>query len=492
MSTDVRPDRAGRRRLLAAGAAGALAVSGAVLVATPAVAAPSTNGCQNRVNASVDKLLTCVTPAGVTEHLANLQAIADGNDGNRASATPGYTASVDYVRDTLQASGYEVVVTDVTYDEVSYAGSFTRVTPSPATYAPDTDYVPIEGTASAAVTAAVTPVDVASGSSGCEAEDFIGFPAGTVALVQRGACTFASKVANAVTAGASGVVVYNNTAGLINPTLGGDVGVPVVFATPETGAGLLEPGATVTLDVQVITETSTTQNVTAELPGRTDDGVVVVGGHLDSVPEGPGINDNGTGSATILEVAQNLANTRLEHPVRFAFWGAEELGLLGSQAYVDSLSDAELARIGSYLNFDMLGSTNYANFVYDSDGSTFEAPGGYVTPESAAIEQTFEDFYDSRGIAYEDTEFDGRSDYQAFADAGIPSGGLFSGAEGIKTPEQAAAYGGVAGDPYDACYHQVCDDLDNISQVALDQNSDAVAYAVLVTAQAGGGPGQGN
>ena len=489
--TSERPDRPGRRRLLAAGAAGALAVSGAVLVATPAAAAPSVNGCQNRVNASVDKLLTCVTPAGVTEHLANLQAIADGNDGNRASTTSGNTASVEYVRDTLEASGYEVSVTDFTYEEVSYAGSFTRDTPTAAVYAAGTDYVPIDGSADATVTGAVTPVDPGT-TSGCEATDFAGFTSGTVALVDRGSCNFSVKVANAVAAGATGVVVANNTAGLANVTLGGPVTVPVVLATQDVGNGLRAAGTTVSLDVQVVTETFVSQNVTAELPGRTSDGVVVVGGHLDSVPEGPGINDNGSGSATILEVAQNLANTRLEHPVRFAFWGAEELGLLGSQAYVDSLSDDELARIGSYLNFDMLGSTNYANFVYDSDGSSFPAPEGYVSPESAAIEQTFEDFYDSRGFAYEDTEFDGRSDYQAFADAGIPSGGLFSGAEGIKTPEQAAAYGGTAGQPYDACYHQACDDLDNISQVALDQNSDAVAYAVLVTAQAGSGPGQGN
>ena len=140
----------------------------------------------------------------------------------------------------------------------------------------------------------------------------------------------------------------------------------------------------------------------------------------------------------------------------------------------------------------MLGSPNFANFVYDSDGSTFPAPEGYVSPESAAIEATFAAFYDSRGIAYEDTEFDGRSDYQAFADAGIPSGGLFSGAEDVKTPEQAARYGGTAGVAYDACYHQACDDLDNVSQLALDQNSDAVAYAVLTIADAGTGPGQGN
>ncbi|GHE12577.1 aminopeptidase [Klenkia taihuensis] len=443
------------------------------------------------MNADVEKLLRCVTVDGVMEHLEAFQGIADAHDGNRASTTPGYAASVDYVRDTLEASGYQVEVTDFTYDEVSYAGSFQQLTPTPATFTLDTDYVAVDGTASAATSAPVTAVDYASTTSGCEAADFAGFPAGTIALVQRGSCNFSAKAANAVAAGASGVVIANNAPGLINPTLGGPSTVPVVFATPEVGAALAVDGATATLAVEVITETRTSQNVTAELPGRSDDGVVVVGGHLDSVPEGPGINDNGSGSATILEVAQNLASTRLAHPVRFAFWGAEELGLLGSQAYVDSLPEAEVDRIGAYLNFDMLGSPNFANFVYDSDGSTFPAPEGYVTPESAAIEATFREFYDSRGIAYEDTEFDGRSDYQAFADAGIPSGGLFSGAEGTKTADQAARYGGAAGQPYDACYHQACDDLSNVSTTALDQNSDAVAYAVLVTAQADGGPGQG-
>ncbi|SDF51074.1 PA domain-containing protein [Klenkia brasiliensis] len=443
------------------------------------------------MNADVEKLLRCVTVEGVVEHLEALQGIAEANGGNRASTTPGYAASVDYVRDTLEASGYQVEVSDFTYDEVSYGSELTQLTPTAATYAPDTDYVPVDGTASGTTTAAVVAVDYASTTSGCEAADFAGFSAGSIAVVKRGTCTFGAKAANAVAAGASGVVIANNAPGLLNPTLGGPSTVPVVFATPEVGAALAVDGATATLAVEVITETRTSQNVTAELPGRSDDGVVVVGGHLDSVPEGPGINDNGSGSATILEVAQNLASTRLAHPVRFAFWGAEELGLLGSQAYVDSLTEAELGGIGAYLNFDMLGSPNFANFVYDSDGSTFPAPEGYVTPESAAIEATFREFYDSRGIAYEDTEFDGRSDYQAFADAGIPSGGLFSGAEGTKTADQAARYGGTAGQPYDACYHQACDDLTNVSTVALDQNSDAVAYAVLVTAQAGGGPGQG-
>jgi len=492
--------RRSRSRWTAVGAAALLAGSG-LLAATPALAAPGGGGgpgggpggapagCERRVNASVEKLLRCVTPEGVTEHLQALQDVADAHGGNRASTTPGYTASIDYVQDTLEASGYEVSVTDFSYDEVSYPGGFAQVSPTPTTYEQGVDYLPADGTGEGDLQGVtVTAVAPGTGASGCTGTA-IGVLTGTVALIERGTCSFGEKVTNAAAAGAVGVILVNNVEGPLNATLGGPATIPAVGVPTTVGAGLA--GAVVDLSVAVETTTQTTQNLTAELPGRVSDGVVVVGGHLDSVPEGPGVNDNGSGSATILEVAQNLANTRLQHPVRFAFWGAEELGLLGSQAYVDSLSEEELARIGSYLNFDMLGSPNYANFVYDSDGSSFPAPEGYVSPESAAIEQTFEDFYGSRGIAFEDTEFDGRSDYQAFADAGIPSGGLFSGAEGLKTDAQAAAYGGVAGQPYDACYHQACDDIDNVSAVALDQNSDAVAYAVLTIAQAGSGPGQG-
>ncbi|KQS68427.1 hypothetical protein ASG41_05420 [Modestobacter sp. Leaf380] len=487
---------------MSAAAAGALAVSGVVLVATPAEAGPSTRGCENRVNASIDKLLTCVTAAGVTEHLAAFQAAADANGGNRASGSTGYAASADHVDATLTAAGYDVVRQSFEFPffEQTSAAGFAQVAPEAATYAEGTDFAVATFSGSGDVTAVAQAVDTdftptATSTSGCEAADFAGFTAGSIALVQRGSCDFAVKSANAEAAGAAGVVIVNrgtsDDGGLISPTLGAPgVGIPVVGTTSALGSTLA--GDTLALTVDAVSEVRTTENLTAELPGRVDDGVVVVGGHLDSVPEGPGINDNGSGSATILEVAQNLARTQLEHPVRFAFWGAEEFGLLGSQAYVDSLTDAELARIGSYLNFDMLGSPNHANFVYDSDASTFPAPEGYVSAESGAIEATFEAFYDSRGIAYEDTEFDGRSDYQAFADAGIPSGGLFSGAEDVKTPEQAARYGGTAGVAYDACYHQACDDLDNVSQLALDQNSDAVAYAVLTIADAGTGPGQGN
>ena len=168
---------------------------------------------------------------------------------------------------------------------------------------------------------------------------------------------------------------------------------------------------------------------------------------------------------------------KLERPVRFAFWGAEESGLLGSEHYVANLSDAERAGIHANLNFDMLGSPNYVRFVYDGDGSDTDPAG---PPGSGEIEKVFTDYFDSKNLASDPTEFSGRSDYGSFIAAGIPAGGLFSGAEGVKTAEQAAVYGGTAGEAYDSCYHAACDDITNLSSSALDELGDAAAHATAV------------
>jgi Zn-dependent M28 family amino/carboxypeptidase len=166
--------------------------------------------------------------------------------------------------------------------------------------------------------------------------------------------------------------------------------------------------------------------------------------------------------------------------VRFAFWGAEEAGLLGSEHYVDNLSDADLGKIFAVLNFDMVGSPNYVRFVYDGDGSDTEPAG---PPGSAQIEEVFNKYFANQGLATDPTAFDGRSDYGPFIAVGIPAGGLFSGAEGIKTPEQAEVYGGTAGVAYDPCYHQACDDINNLSTRALAELGDGVAHATLTLAR---------
>jgi Zn-dependent M28 family amino/carboxypeptidase len=195
---------------------------------------------------------------------------------------------------------------------------------------------------------------------------------------------------------------------------------------------------------------------------------------------GPGINDNGSGSAALLEIAQNLANHKPRNTIRFAWWGAEELGLLGSTAWVAAQPEEELDRIALYMNFDMVASPNFIHMVYDADESTFPAPEGVVIPEgSIAIEDVFESYYTMVGIPYDDTEFSGRSDYEAFILSDIPSSGLFTGAEVEKSEAQQDIWGGIAGEQFDQCYHEACDTIDNISVEALEVNVDAIAFAVL-------------
>jgi Zn-dependent M28 family amino/carboxypeptidase len=209
----------------------------------------------------------------------------------------------------------------------------------------------------------------------------------------------------------------------------------------------------------------------------------MAGAHLDSVQAGPGINDNGSGSSALLEVAEQIANHKPQNTLRFAWWGAEEGGLLGSTAYVASLSTAEKDRIALYLNFDMVGSPNYIPMVYDGDTSSFPAPPGIPIPAgSVQIEDTFESFYTLRGEPYDDTQFSGRSDYQAFILNDIPAGGLFTGAEVVKTAEQQGIWGGTTGAQFDPCYHLACDTFANNNNHVLELNADSVAFAVLTYA----------
>ena len=454
------------------------------------MADPSERRCENRTNNTYRKLLECVTVDGVREHQAAFQAIADANDGTRAAGTTGYDASVDYVVEMLEAAGWNVELDEFDFIFVPPA-TLQQLTPVSATY----ETGPFTGTGFGEVTGNVIPVDLAlepprASTSGCEPGDFSGLdfsgPA-DIALIQRGACNFSDKAINAENAGAEAVIIFNqgNTPdreGLIIGTLGGlnVVDIPVVGASFPDGVALSQPGSTALVNVDP-PEDRPQVNVIAELPGNNDDNVVMAGAHLDSVQQGPGINDNGSGSAALLEVAEQIAKLKPENTLRFAWWGAEESGLIGSTAYVDGLSEEELDRIALYLNYDMIGSPNYIFMIYDGDESGFPAP--VPVPEgSIAIEDMFESFFTASHEPYDDAEFSGRSDYQAFINNGIPAGGLFTGAEVVKTPEQQAIWGGVAGEQYDPCYHLACDTFANVSLHALDVNSDAVAFAAMTFA----------
>ena len=462
-----------RRKILAAQL---IIVGVMVLFVVPGVSAGSP-ACDNRVNNTFNKLLECVTLEGVREHQAAFQAIADANDGIRTSGTDGYDESVEYVVDRMEAAGYDVTVQEFDFQ------TFISLTPpvleqvSPPPAGPIANNI-MAYSGSGDVTA---PVSTVTDIRGCDAADFAGFPAGNIALISRGVCTFAIKATNAYNAGASGVVIYNNAPGVLNGTLGSTftLNIGVTSVTQVVGEQLAAtPGLVMRLKTDTFRGIATTSNVLAETTTGDPDNVIMVGAHLDSVNAGPGIQDNGSGSAAILEVAEQMAKVKPRNRVRFAWWGAEESGLVGSTLYVNSLSDAEKDKITLYLNFDMIGSPNHVFFIYDGDDS--DVVGAGPGPDgSAQIEKAFEAYYNAVGLPFKGTDFSGRSDYGPFIAVGIPSGGLFTGAEGIKSAAEEALWGGTAGLAYDACYHQACDTYDNINLTALDVNSDAVALATL-------------
>jgi hypothetical protein len=498
--------RKGALRLAALGAAAALTT--ALLPGQAASAAPGGLACENRANNTYQKLLGCMEVEEVQEHLEALQKIADNSTdpvypGTRAAGTDGYADSVDYVAGKLREAGYEV-----TLDPVEITFNFPAVLRQLTPVAAEYETGVFTGSGAGEVEGNVIPVDInltppRVSTSGCEAADFAGFDwsgDNDIALVQRGTCFFGDKAYNAEQAGAEAVIIFNqgntpdrealivaDATSRTNPAdPDGDPltvthSIPVVGASFADGVALSQPGSTAYVKV-LPAETRTDYSVIAELPGKNEDNVVMAGAHLDSVIEGPGIQDNGSGSAALLETALLMANLNPQNTLRFAWWAGEEQGLLGSADYVEGLSQAERDRIALYMNYDMVASPNYIFMVYDADQSTFPVPDGFIPAGSEAIEDLYESYYTALSIPYDDTEFSGRSDYEAFILAGIPSGGLFTGAEEIKSDEQEAIWGGTAGEQFDPCYHEACDTIENIDLHALEVNSDLIAFAALTFA----------
>jgi Zn-dependent M28 family amino/carboxypeptidase len=424
------------------------------------------------------ELERAVTTEAVLGHLRELQAIADRNGGSRETGGPGYDESVDYVVRTLRDAGYEPELHRfrLPVSREREPSTLERLTPSPASFVAGSDFLTLEYSGSGEVTAPLEAVDADDPTSGCQTSDFDGFTDGAVALLRRGGCFFFQKVGNAELAGAAAVLVFNEggpgreapvTATLVEP----GIRVPVLGLSNAVGEELAGmAGVTVHVAADVDNSERETANVVADLPGRTSDGVVLLGAHLDSVGAGPGINDNGSGSAAILEAAVQLKRHRArpERGIRFAWWAGEELGLHGSSEYVEQLGSGIGDEVALVLNFDMIGSPNFARLVYEAD------------PE---ITDAFREWFDSHDLETVDVVLDGRSDHAPFAEQGIPVGGLFTGADEPKTPEEEELFGGRAGEPHDACYHQACDTLANVDRTALGQMADAAAAVALQLAR---------
>jgi Zn-dependent M28 family amino/carboxypeptidase len=475
----------------------AFAAMAASLLLVPAASAIDT--------VDTSELRENVTLEGVLEHARALQLIAPGNDDNRAATTPGYDASVAYVAQRLRAAGYQVRRHGFDFPQWTKNGPATleELSPTARTFVEDTDYIVSQFAASGDLEAQVVPTNdieippsggPGAGTSGCEPEDFPAETAGNIALMQRGTCPFVQKYQMAKDAGAVAALIFNDgfegrTAPLFI-TSPPDIGIPTIMTSSAVGESLYNEAQSGPVTLHIVVDATTTPNreinVIANSPGGNSNRVITLGAHLDSVEAGPGINDNGSGVAGILEIAEEVAelDTPPRNKLRFAFWGAEEAGLVGSTAYVNDLVEGDrIDNIEANLNFDMIGSPNFVRFVYDGDLSDSAPPPGGAPNGSGQIEQMFLNYFEDQGLETEPTAFDGRSDYGPFIANGVPAGGLFTGAEGIKTPAQAATYGGFAGMQYDPNYHEEGDTFFNLDHTVLDQNSDAAAHAAWTLAR---------
>lgn len=434
---------------------------------------------------AAEDLAACVTLDSVVARLAALVEITQANSGSRLAGTPGDHASAAHVAGLLRAAGYRVRLQDVRFD--TYAAQRSALEQrSPLAAALPHEVLSFSGNGD--VTASVaTPV----AQEGCAAADFASFPRGHIALVRRGGCSFIEKATAAAGAGAVGMVVQNVDDAPIDGVLGEafTLALPVVGIARSAGErlrGQLADGLVVRLQVQGARTPVATRNVIAEWPADDAGPVLMVGAHLDTVAGVVGANDNAASVATLLDVALHLARVPTRHAVRFAFWAGEENDLNGSSAYVAALPARERARIAAYLNLDMIASPNHVFGLYGGNG---DADDGSELPGDAGarIRRLLAQAYDAAGVPWQRLAVDGRSDYAAFAEAGIPFGGLFTGGEELKTPDEARRWGGTAGAPYDACYHQPCDGLQNVNLEALRINAGVVARAVHALAMGEGG-----
>lgn len=408
-----------------------------------------------------------ITVEGMLQHLEALQAIADGNEGTRVAGSSGFDASTHYVADILRATGYRVTFpsTEVPFFEQHGPSVFEQVEPERRRWIDGRDFRAALFSASGDVRAATDSVQ-----SGCRDGDFADFRAGAVAIIEPShACFRRMQVLNAERAGAVAVIIGSTAArgSPLRPTLVSPDGidVPVLSVTAETAEQLVEHSV-VRIRTDVSTSIRAVRSVVAELPESAGQSVVMLGGHLDSVMDGPGMNDNGSGVALLLETARWAAGLQPAPSVRFGFWAGEEEGLYGSWAYAHALRPNELERVAVYLNLDMVGSSNFVTFVYEPSPANSEM--------SRRVADLFARALQDLGAESEPLDLQGSSDHAAFEDVGVPTGGLYSGSQEVKTPAQAEAVWEIAGEKLDPCYHQPCDTIDNVSDRALQLHSLAL------------------
>ena len=432
---------------------------------------------------------------GIVADLARLQALTNDHGGTRAAGGEGHRAAAAFVADELRAAGYHVRLQQVELPVFVQTGpSSLEIKGGGArSFADIRDFKAMLFSPSAELTAPLYALgydpDAAPGDSGglgCNPEDWRGVPSGAVVLMQPGGCRRHDAVVQAQAAGAVGVITaypaWSRDA-VLRPTLidSADIRIPVLGTTGEVGNALNDAATAherVHISVRTSTVTGSSPNVIAETPWGDPGHVLMLGGHLDSVIDGPGSNDDGSGTMTVLGIARALAavagtaggaGSPRPSPVpkvRVAFWTGEEIGLWGSRAYVASVPAGS---IDAYLNFDMLGSPNGVREVYDGAGTSRPA-------ESVMIAGLFSRALDEAGLVWQAVPLGGSSDHFSFDQAGVPTGGLFSGANELKSQGQADLFGGTANTAEDPCYHLACDTADRVDTELLGELSRAAAW----------------
>ncbi|MGA8118169.1 MAG: M28 family peptidase, partial [Actinocatenispora sp.] len=446
-----------------------------------------------------DRLEHAVGDGGY-RHLVAWQHAADQGDGTRSVGTEGFRRSADYLVSQLRGAGYRVTRQVVPFQRFRIDSEHAELTGTGT--AADTEPVQVlmspwaVGTPEGGVTAPVVALpDTRDGQpvpdAGCSADDYAGLPvAGAIVIAPRATCGFVGQQTVAAGLGARAVLSYLLTprpdniyrVQVFTPE---QVHIPMGMVSQRVGERLAaaEPGSvSLHLELRATVVDATTENILAQTAGGRTDRVVLAGAHLDSVSEGPGIDDNATSAAAMLQIALRLApyQHRVTNAVRFAWWGAEELIDVGSGRYVDSLDQRQRDDIALYLNAEVIAAPNFARFVMDGDDSDHPGTGSGPAPAgSGAVEAVLAGYYASRHLAYETQDLSNiGSDHEPFAAAGIPVGGIDGGTIQLKTAAQAQRYGGQAGQMFDSCYHQSCDDLANVDRPELARNAGALAFTV--------------
>jgi peptidase M28-like protein/PA domain-containing protein len=457
-------------------------------------------GCSSQTSApapaalSGRELADKVTADGMYVHLEKLADVAAANGDSRADGTPGFGASVDYVAQTLRAKGFDVELPEFDRLAMTSPGRPNLVVSGRSF--PVTQASPLVSTPAGGLSAVTLRPQKAAG---CAAGDYGSVNVrGAFAVVDDKGCSVVDKQNAAVGRGAVGVLVVSDPdadgspAGLFTPGYYQRLTSPVAVIDEAADAALRRTTADVRLTLDAKNTVVTSRSVVAQTKSGDPHNVVVVGAHLDSPPASPGLNDNGSGVAAVLETAVQLGSSpTVTNAVRFVFWGAQQTGLRGSSTYVAGLGGTGLDDVALYLDFDLLGSTNAGYFTLDGDQSgqpNPDVPAARVPAGSAGLERTLAGYLNLAGVRPADLPLGLASDYSAFLRAGIPIGGITTGSWQRKTATQARLWGGRAGVAFDPNNQRRGDGMANVDRATLATTGPAVAFAVGTYAQSTDGP----